>query len=35
LKAFDTENGKKVSAAAFDDDRGWADMVRSFIKEHG
>jgi len=35
LKAFATENGKKVSAAAFDDDRGWADMVRSFIKEHG
>jgi hypothetical protein len=32
LKAFADENGRKVSVAAFDEDRGWADMVRAFIK---
>ena len=33
LKAFATENGKKVSVAAFDADPGWADMAIAFIRE--
>ena len=33
LKAFATENGKKVSVAAFDADFGWADMAVAFIRE--
>ena len=33
LRDFAKENGKKVSAEAFDNDPAWADQVRAFIKE--
>lgn len=34
LRDFAKENGKKVSAEAFDNDPAWAEQVRAFIKEH-
>jgi hypothetical protein len=34
LAAFAAENGRKVSAEAFDNDKAWADMARAFMKEN-
>ena len=34
LKEFAGDNGRKVSVAAFDADRSWADMVRAFIRHN-
>ncbi len=34
LKTFAEDNGRKVSVAAFDADRSWADMVRAFIRHN-